>query len=67
MYVCVCVCVHVQTHTLHVKTLGCEPWPKGRNETIERPEESRQTKSWHKCAQSTQMYIYAERWNEILD
>jgi len=66
---CVSVCVYAQTHTHYTdEILGCEPriW----DETPGGPEKSRWTKSWHThirmCVQSTQVYIYAKRRDEIL-
>ena len=69
VYVCVCVyiCTHTHTHCTD-GVLGCEP--RGRDETPGGPEESRWTKSRHICiricVQSTHMYIYARRRDEIL-
>jgi len=70
VYVGVCVCIRIHTHT-HCTDgiLGCEP--RSRNETPGGPEESRWTKSRHTyiriCVQSTHVYIYAKRRDEILD
>jgi len=71
MLVYLCVYAHTHTHCTD-GVLGCEP--KSRNETPGRPEESRWTKSRHtyirKCVhtvQSTHVYIYARRRDEILD
>ena len=65
---CICVYTHTHTHTAH-GVLGCEPW--SRDETPGGPEESRWTKSRHTCiricVQSTHVYIYAKRRDEILD
>ena len=63
-------CVYARTHThcadvLHV----CEP--RSRDETPGGPEESRWTKSRYTyiriCVQSTHVYIYVKRRDEILD
>ena len=67
-----CECMRVYTHT-HTHTaygvLRCEP--RGRDETPGGPEESRWTKSRHTCicicVQSTHVYIYVKRRDEILD
>jgi len=66
---CVCVCIYAHTHTHCTDgVLGCEP--RGRDETPGGPEESRWTKSRHICiricVQSTHMYVYARRRDEIL-
>ena len=65
---CMCVYTHTHTHTAH-GVLGCEPG--GQDETSGGPEESRWTKSRHMCiricVQSTHLYIYAGRRDEILD
>ena len=67
--VCVCGCVYTHTHTHTAQVLGCEP--SSRDETPGGPEEYRWTKSWHTyiriCVQSTHVYIYVERRDEILD
>ena len=67
VHVCVSVCIRTQTHTAQV--LGCEP--RSRDETPGGPEESRSTKSRHTyiriCVQSTHVYIYVKRRDEILD
>jgi len=75
-WICVYTHAHTHTHTAH-GVLRCEPGPwQGRDEIrIQRdeisPEESRWTKSWHICiricVQIAHAYIYAGRWNEILD
>jgi len=70
VYVGVCVCVRTHTHTHCTDwVLGCEP--RGRDETPGGPKESRWTKSRHIhiriCVQSTHVYVYAGRWDEILD
>ena len=68
MWVCVGVYAHTHTHYTY-GVLSCEPW--GRDETPGGPDESRWTKSQHLCicicAQSTHVYIYAKRRDEILD
>ena len=65
-----CECVYAHTHTrCTYGVLGCEP--RGRNETPGGPEECRWTKSWQMrlriCVQSTHLYVYARRQDEILD
>ena len=70
VYVGVCVCIRTHTHTHCTDgVLGCEP--RSRDETPGGPEESRWTKSLHTyiriCVQSTHVYIYAKRRDEILD
>ena len=65
-----CVCVYAHTHTHCTDgVLGCEP--RSRDGTPGGPEESKLTKSWHTyiriCVQSTHVYIFAKRWDEILD
>jgi len=64
------VCVNAPTHTHYTDgVLGCEP--RSRDDTPGGPEESRWTKSRHAyiriCVQSTHVYIYAKRRDEILD
>ena len=64
------VCVYTHAHTrCTYGVLGCEF--RGRDETPGGPEESRWTTSWHICiricVQSTHVYVYAGRWDEILD
>jgi len=65
----VCVCIRTHTHTLLMGYSRCEP--RGRDETPGGPEKSRWTKSQHICiricVQSTHVYIYARRRDEILD
>jgi len=66
----VCVCVYAHTHTYYTDgVLGCEP--RSRDETPGGPKESRWTKSQHTyiriCVQSTPVYIYAKRRDEILN
>ena len=67
---CVCVCVYAHTHT-HCTDglLGCEP--RRWDETPLGPEEYRWTKFRHShirtCVQSTHVYIYVKRRDEILD
>ena len=69
MYVGVCGCTRTHTHSLTDGVLSCEP--KSRDETPGGPEESKWTKSRHICicicVQSTHVYVYARRQNEILD
>jgi len=70
VYVGVGVCIRTYAHT-HCTDgiLGCEP--RGQDETPGGPEESRLTKSRHICfrirVQSTHLYIYVRRRDEILD
>jgi len=64
------VCVYAHTHTHCTDgVLGCEH--RSREETPGGPEESRRTKSRHTyiriCVQSTHVYVYARRRDEILD
>jgi len=70
VYVSVCVRIRTHTHTHCTDgVLGCEP--RSRDETPGGPEESRWTKSCHTyiriCVQSTHVYVYARRRDEILD
>jgi len=69
VYVCVSVCIRTHTHTCTYGELGCEP--RNRDETPGGPEESRWTKSRHTyariCVQSTHVYIYVKRRDEILE
>ena len=70
MCVCVCVCVYAHTYAHYTDgVLGCEP--RSRDETPGGPEESRWNKSRHTYirigVQSTHLYIYAKRQDEILD
>jgi len=70
VYVCVCVCIRTHTHTHCTDgVLRCEP--RSREETPGGPEESRWTKSQHTYirirVQSTHVYVYARRRDEILD
>jgi len=64
---CVCVCVYGHTHAHCTWCTRCEP--RGRDETPGGPEESTWTKSRHIwiriCLQSTHVYIYARRRDEI--
>jgi len=65
-----CVCVYAHTHTHYTDgVLGYKP--RSREETSGGPEESRWTKSRHTCTrtcvQSTHVYIYAQRRDEILE
>jgi len=64
------MCVYAHTHTHCTDgVLACEP--RSRDETPGGPEESRWTKSRHTyiriCVQSTHVYVYAKRRDEILD
>jgi len=73
-YVCVCVRIRTHTHTLHI---GYMMWahsaqlPRVRDKTPGGPSDSqsRSTISWHICVRtcvpSTQVYIYANRQDEI--
>ena len=70
VYVCVCVCVYAHTHTHCTDgVLDCEP--RSRDETPGGPKGSRWTKCRHRnvriCVQSTHVYVYARRRDEILD
>ena len=70
VYVCACVCIRTHTHTHCTDgALGCEP--RSRDETPGGPEESRWTKSRYTyiriCVQSTHVYIYTKKRDEILD
>ena len=60
------VCVYARTHTHCTR---CEP--RSRDETPGRSVESRWIKSWHTyiriCVQSTLVYVYATRRDEILE
>ena len=65
---CVYVCLYVHTHTHCTDgVIGHEP--RSRDETHEGPEES--TKSRYTyiriCVQSTHVYVYTKRRDEILD
>ena len=69
VYVCMCVCIRI-THTHCTDgVLGCEP--RSRDETPGGPEESRWTKFRYTYirirVQSTHVYIYTKRRDEILD
>jgi len=68
VYVGVCVYAHARTHCTD-EVLGCEP--RSQDETPGGPEESRWTKSRHIyiriCVQSTHVYVYTKRRDEILD
>jgi len=65
--VCVCAYARAHTHTVYGE-LGCEP--KSRDETPEKPEESRWTESRHICiricVQSMHVYICVAWCDEIL-
>jgi len=67
MWVYVCVYAYTNTHYTD-GVFGCEP--RSRDETTGGPEESGWTKSRHIhiriCVQSTQVYVYTRRWDEIL-
>jgi len=68
--VCGCMCVYTHTHTHCTDgVLGCEP--SGRDETPGGPGESRWTKSRQVyiriCVQSTHVYAYARRRDDILN
>jgi len=67
--VCGCMCVYTHTHT-HCTDGVLRCAPRSRDETPGGPEESRWTKSRHTyfriCVQSTHMYVYATRRDEIL-
>jgi len=70
VYVGVCACIRAHTHAHCTDgVLGCEP--RSRDETPRGPDESRWTKSWHTyiriCVQSTHVYVYDRRQDEILD
>jgi len=70
VYVGAYVFLYSHTHTHCTDgVFGCEP--RSRDETPGGPEESRWTKSLHTyiriCVQSTHVYVYARRWDEILD
>jgi hypothetical protein len=72
VYVCECVCKRTYAHTLHRwGTRLCQCEPRGRDETPGGPEEFRCAKSRHIyiriCVQSTRVYVYAKRRDEILD
>ena len=66
--VCGCM-VYTREHTLHWWGTWCKP--RGRDETPRGPEESRWTKFRHTYiriwVQSTQVYAYTERRDEVLD
>jgi len=70
--VCGCICVYTHTHRdTHCidGVLGYKP--RSRDKTPKGPEESRWTKSRHTYirifVQSTHVYVYARRRDEILD
>jgi len=69
MWVYVCVYALALTNKHCTGVLGYEP--RSRDETPGGPEESGWTKSRHIyiriCVQSTHVYVYARRWDEILD
>jgi len=66
MCVCVCVYAHTRLHCID-GVLGFEP--RSRDKTPGGPKESRWTKSRHTyiriCVQSTPVYVYTKRWDEI--
>jgi len=68
MWVYVCVYEHTHTHCTD-GLYRCDP--RSQDETPGCPEESKWTKSQHTyiciCVQSTQVYVYAKRRDEILD
>jgi len=68
--VCGCVCVYTHTHTHYTYGVFCCE-PRGRDETPGGPAESGWTKSSHIririCVQSTHVYVYARRRDEILN
>jgi len=68
MWVYVCVYAYKHTHCTD-GVFGFEP--RSQDETPGGPEESRWTKSRHIyiriCLQSTHVYVYAKRRDEILD
>jgi len=68
MLVCVCIYAHTHTHCTD-GVFGCEP--RGQDETPGKPKKSRWTRSRHicisMCVQSTHVYVYARRRDEILD
>ena len=68
MWVYVCVYAHTHTHCTD-GVLGCEL--SSRDETPGGPEEFRCAKSRHIyiriCVQSTRVYVYVRRRDEILD
>ena len=70
VYVGVCVCIRTHTHT-HCTDGVLVSAPRSRDETPGGPKECRWTKSRHTyiriSVQSTHVYIYAKRWDEILD
>ena len=69
VYVCVCVCMHTHTHTLH--EWGTWMWTQESGWDTWRARRIRWTKSRYTyiriCVQSTHVYIYAKRRDEILD
>jgi len=70
MRVGVYMCVYAHTHTHCTDgVFGCAP--RGRDETPGVPEEFRWTKCQHTfiriCLQSTHVYVFARRQDEILD
>jgi len=72
VYVGVCVCHVVSAHThTHCTDGVLVREPRSRDETPRVPEESRWNESRHTCiricVQSTRVYIYVKRRDEILD
>jgi len=67
VYVCMCVCAHAHTHTHCTRGARCEP--RGRDERLGEPEESRWTKSRQICisicVEITHVCIYVGRRDEI--
>ena len=68
--VCGCMCVYTHTHT-HKTRMGYSDVSPGVGMRPGGPKESRCTKSQHVClhvcVQSTHMYVYARRRDEILN
>jgi len=66
--VCVCVYTHTHKHSTNKKESS---EPRGGDETPAGPEKSAWTKSQHifirVCVQSMYAYVYARRWDKILD
>jgi len=67
---CACVYKHTHTHSAHMGSSVVSPGVGMRHLELG-PEESRWTKSRHTCThiyvQSTHVYVYARRQDEILD
>jgi len=68
VYIYICLYAHTQTQFIDA-VLVCEP--RSRDETPGGLVQTRGTKSRHTyiriCVQSTHVYIYAKKWDEILD